>query len=52
VHSTIADLYAACRSSGVPIRLKPIDAEIRLSDIVIVATDRRLDEPDDPDFVP
>jgi hypothetical protein len=32
---TIADLYVACRSSGMKIRLQPTDEEIRLSDMAI-----------------
>ena len=28
---TIADLYAACRSSGVKVRIEPTEEEIRLS---------------------
>jgi hypothetical protein len=40
---TIADLYAAAHSSGVPIRLTLSDREIYLSDRAIALIDRELE---------
>ncbi|WP_187437627.1 hypothetical protein [Bradyrhizobium rifense] len=39
---TIADLYAACRSSGVNVRIEPTEEEIRLSNRAIEAIDLQL----------
>jgi hypothetical protein len=40
---TIADLYAAARSSGVEIRIEPTAQEVHLADGAIRLIDRELD---------
>ena len=39
---TIADLYAAARSSGVDVRTEPTPQEIMLSDAAILMIDREI----------